>query len=106
MNKIQFWVLTALSIFIVVILGLQIVLLRMANYDQARVAQAQQIIQEGQACDVRVRQLAARIYQVAQQTQDQGLKDLLTRQQITLAPQPANQDTTVPNPAPAPIANP
>jgi hypothetical protein len=58
-------------------------------------------VSEGQSFDLHVRQVAARIYQVSQQTQDQGLKDLLTRQQITIAPSTDSTSTAQPAPASA-----
>jgi hypothetical protein len=101
MNRIQFWVLTGLSSVVVLFLILQVIFVRMAQYEQARVMAARQVIQEGQQCDVRLRQLAGRVYQLSQQTQDAGLKDLLTRQQITVTPPPASGDgSSTPSPEP------
>jgi len=71
---------------IALLLILQIIFVRMTNYDQALLLERQQFINQGEQSEVHLRQLAARIYQVSQQTQDQGLKDLLVRQQITITP--------------------
>lgn len=103
MNRTSFWILTYLSSVIAILLILQIIFVRITTYDQARLVQRQQLVSEGQSFDLHVRQVAARIYQVSQQTQDQGLKDLLTRQQITIAP---NTDaTTNAQPATAPATH-
>ncbi len=102
MNRTYFWILTYLSSLIAILLILQIVFVRMTTYDQARLVQRQQIVNEGQAYDLHVRQVAARIYQLSQQ--DQALKDLLNRQQITIAPPTdgsANAEPAAPTPAPA-----
>jgi hypothetical protein len=101
MNRIQFWVLIYLSSLIAILLILQIIFVRMTTYDQVRLVQRQQIVTEGEAYDLHVRQVAARIYQVSQQTQDQGLKDLLTRQQISIAPSADSTSSTEPAAAPA-----
>jgi len=86
MNRTYFWILTCLSSLIALLLIFQIILIRITTYDQSLLAQKQQFVNQGQQCEIRMRQLATRIYQVSQQTQDQGLKDLLTRQQITITP--------------------
>ena len=100
MTRTQHWILLAGSCLVVLFLLLQIVFARQAQYAQARLLTAQQVITDGRNCDVRLRQLAAHIYQLSQQTQDQGLKDILARQQITVQSPPA---TTA---APAQLATP
>ena len=104
MNRNQFWVLITGSCLVVLFLFLQVFLSRQAQYAQARLIAAQQVVTEGRNCDVRLRQLATRIYQVSTQTQDQALKDLLTRQQISVpaaATQPAAQPSAAPAAVPA-----
>jgi hypothetical protein len=86
MNRYQFWSLISLSGLLVVLLFLQILLIRQTNYEQTRLVMAQQVINQGQAFQTNLKQLAMRIVQLSQQTQDQGLKDLLTRQQISFTP--------------------
>jgi len=86
MNRTYFWILTCMGSLIALLLILQIIFVRMTNYDQALLLERQQFINQGEQSEVHLRQLAARIYQVSQQTQDQGLKDLLVRQQITITP--------------------
>lgn len=72
-----------MSGLIVVLLLAQILLARQNNFEQNRLSQAQQIVTQAQGFQANLKQLAMRIYQLSQQTQDQGLKDLLVRQQIT-----------------------
>ena len=89
MNRTQFWILIAGSALLVVFLLLQIIFSRSYQFEQGRALAAQQIVTEGRAAYSRWRQLAGRVYQVANQNQDQGLKDLLTRQQITVTNAPS-----------------
>jgi predicted negative regulator of RcsB-dependent stress response len=100
MNRTQFWILNGLAGFVVLLFITQIFLVRAAIYEQNQMAMAQQALQQGQAFQGNLKQLALRIVQVSQQTNDQALKDLLTRQQISFTPQ--GQDSATPAPAPAP----
>jgi hypothetical protein len=93
MNRNQFWILTGGSCLIVFFFVLQAVFAAQARAGQVRVLQAQQLITQGGQCYTRVRDLATRIYQVSQQTQDQQLKDLLTRQHV-ITPSSAPASTT------------
>jgi len=86
MNRIQFFILTGLSSLIALLLIGHIFLQRQATYEQALYSQAQQAVSVGQASQAMMKQLALRIFQDSQKTQDQALKDLLTRQQITYTP--------------------
>ena len=82
-----------------------IFLVRQTNFQQNRGAQAQQVINQGQAFEGNLKQLAARIYTDSQKNGgDQSLKDLLARQQITFNanPEPANAPEPSVPPAPAP----
>ena len=101
MNRIQFWTLIALSGLVVVLLLAQVLLVRQSNFEQNRLALAQQALSQGQAFQGNLKQLAMRIVQVSQQTNDQALKDLLARQQITFTPT-ANTDSGSSSSAPAP----
>jgi hypothetical protein len=105
MNRIQFFVLTGLSSLILCLLIGHIFLVRQANFEQNRLAQAQQVINQGQAFQGNLKQLAVRIYQDSQKSGDQGLKDLLTRQQITYNPQPEGTNGAEPTIPPAPANN-
>jgi hypothetical protein len=106
MNRIQFFVLTGLSSLVVVLLVGHIFLVRQTNFEQNRLAQAQQVINQGQAFQGNLKQLAVRIFQDSQKTGDQGLKDLLTRQQISYNPSPAGADSvpSVPSSSPSSAA--
>jgi competence protein ComGC len=105
MNRIQFFVLTGLSSLVVLLLIGHILLVRQTNFEQNRLAAAQQVINQGQAFQGNLKQLAVRIYQDSQKTQDPGLKDLLDRQQIKYTPSPegaAAPDASVPPASSAP----
>src|SRR5476649_2732555 len=104
MNRIQFFVLTGLSSLVVLLLLGNILLIRQNNFEQNRLAQAQQIVNQGQSLQGNLKQLALRIYQDSQKTQDAGLKELLDRQQIKInaGPQtPPPADSPAPSPAPS-----
>jgi hypothetical protein len=83
MNRIQFFVLIGLSSLIVLLFIGDVFLVRQTNFEQNRLAAAQQAVNQGQVFQGNLKQLAVRIFQDSQKTQDQGLKDLLVRQQIT-----------------------
>jgi phage protein D len=104
MNRIQFWVLTGLSSLIVLFLVLQLIVVHYASNDQANLAAAQQRIQRGQASQQLLKQMALRIYTDSQKTQDPGLKDLMSRQQIQFNPSTdaSSTDSATPTPAPTP----
>jgi len=102
MNRIQFFVLTGLSSLVVLLLIGHIFLTRATNFEQNRLAQAQQVINQGQAFQGNLKQLAVRIFQDSQKTGDQGLKDLLARQQITYNPAPEGANGAEPTVPPAP----
>jgi hypothetical protein len=90
MNRIQFFILIGLSSLILLLLVGHILLTRQQNFEQNRLAAAQQVISQGQVFQGDLKQLAIRIFQDSQKTQDPGLKDLLGRQQISYTPAPAN----------------
>jgi hypothetical protein len=108
MNRIQFFVLTGLSSLVVLLFIGHILLVRQTNFEQNRLAAAQQVINQGQAFKGNLQQLAVRIYQDSQKTQDPGLKELLDRNQIKYTPAPdsaAAPDASAPAaaaPAPSP----
>jgi hypothetical protein len=101
MNRIQFFVLTGLSSLVVLLVIGQIFLLRQANYQQMRFNQAQQTVNMGSTAQALVKQLAIRIFQDANKTQDPGLQKLLERQQIKYTPGSDTNATETPAP-PAP----
>ena len=100
MNRLQFIIVTSLSGVVALCIFLQIIFVRISAGDDQRAREAQAQIQQGQLCLTRLQQIAGRIAQVAQQQDDQELKDLLTRQNIKVKP-PTTDTTTTPTPAPA-----
>ncbi len=111
MNRIQFWILTGLSGVVLLLLVGHIFLVRQTNFEQNRLVAVQQAVNQGQAFQSNFKQLAVRIYQLSQQSQDPGLKELLVRQQIAISPGDSTSTSTnttetpgapAPTPAPAP----
>jgi hypothetical protein len=96
MNRFQFIIVTSLSGVIFFCIFLQIILVRVSATDDQRARAAQATIQKGQLCFTRLQQIAGRIAQVAQQQDDQQLKDLLQRQNIQIKPTPATTGTPAP----------
>jgi hypothetical protein len=105
MNRIQFFVLTGLSSLVVLLLIGQVLLARQVAYDQLLLNRAQQGVTQAQAFQGNLKEVAIRIYQDSQKLNDQQLKDLLIRQQITYKPNPTPAEDTAPStsaPAPTP----
>jgi hypothetical protein len=96
MNRIQFFVLTGLASLVLLLLVGHIFLVRQANFEQNRLAQAQQIVNQAQSFQGNLKQLAVRIFQDSQKTQDPGLKELLERQQIKYTPSSETNETALP----------
>ncbi len=96
MNRIQFFVLTGLSGLVTILLIAHIFLVRQTNFEQNRLAIASQALQQGQAFQQNLKSLAIRILQVSQQSGDPGLKELLTRNQITYTPNPSSSESSSP----------
>jgi len=103
MNRIQYFVLTGLSSLVVLLLIGHIFLVRQTNFEQNRLAAAQQVINQAQAFQGNLKQLAVRIFQDSQKTQDPALKELLDRNQIKYNPGP---ETANPAESPAPVPAP
>jgi hypothetical protein len=108
MNRIQFFTLIVLSSLVTVLLLGQIFLERQTNYEQNRLGLASQAVNQGQAFQTNLKQLAIRILQVSKQTGDPGLQDLLTRNQITYtqnaSPDGASSGSSTPASSPASTA--
>ncbi len=83
MNRIQFWALTGACGLVFILVVAHIILVRQFNEAQAQVAMAQQRVNQGQAAQSMMKQLAVRIYQDSEKNHDQKLKDLLKRQSIS-----------------------
>ncbi len=96
MNRIQFFVLTGLSSLVALLLIGHIFLTRQNNFEQNRLAAAQQVINQGQSFQGNLKQLAVRIFQDSQKSGDAGLKDLLVRQQISYNPSPEGTNAAEP----------
>ncbi len=105
MNKAQFWTLIGLSSAVVLLLIAHIILINLATGYQTKLAIAQQVINQGQASKSILEKIAVEVYKVSEAKQDQQLKDLMARQQITFNP---NTDSASSNsgstPAPAPAS--
>jgi hypothetical protein len=106
MNRTQYWLLVTLSCLVVIFLAAQAGFSVWSVKVQSRLITAQQVIQQGRACDQRWRQLIGRIVEVGQKSQDQALKDLLTRQGITVRVNPDSSSSSSQSSAPAPAAAP
>lgn len=105
MHRLQFFSLIALSCLVTLLLLAQILLVRQTNFEQNRLALASQAVNQGQAFQANLKQLAIRILQVSQKTGDPGLQELLTRNQITYTPNSDNNSSEA-APAPAPSTTP
>jgi hypothetical protein len=105
MNRVQFIIVTTLSGIVALCIFLQIIFVRLLGSDQARLRDTEQALQAGQADFTHLQQVATSIAQLAQQQNDQALKDLLVRQQIQIkAPDEANSAPPAAPAAPAPAA--
>src|SRR5277367_2199312 len=84
MNRNEFLIVTCLSALVAILLIVQVVVARMAGYEQTQVYRAQQYISQGEVCLKNLKQVALRTAQLSQQKDDQGLKDLMARNQIAI----------------------
>jgi hypothetical protein len=99
MNRIQFFVLTGLSSLLLILVGFHIALVLQVNKGQATIAAAQQAVNQGNVFGNDLQQLALAIGKESVRTGDQGLKDLLARNQITYNPPTTNNPETPATPA-------
>jgi hypothetical protein len=112
MKRSEFTISIILSVLVSLSLLGQVVLYKMMQNEQIKLAQTQQVVQRGQMWFDRFKQIAGYTGQVTQQTQDEGLKQLLARQNISLTPPKNAGSSSSPTPAPAsnamtpPAANP
>ncbi len=105
MSRVQHLVLIVLSSVVFFFLVVQAASSLWLQQLQKNLFRAQEIVQQGRVCDQRWRQLIGRIAEVGQKTQDQALKDLLTRQGITVRVNPAptsDSSSSMPGTAPSP----
>ena len=106
MNRVQFLIVTTLSGIVALCIFLQIIFVRLLGADQSRLRDTEQALQAGQNDFNHLQQIATSVAQLAQQQNDQALRDLLARQQIQIkAPDQGNASAPAPAPAaPAPAA--
>jgi hypothetical protein len=106
MNRVQFIIVTTLSGIVALCIFLQIIFVRLLGADQSRLRDTEQALQAGQNDFNHLQQIATSVAQLAQQQNDQALRDLLARQQIQIkAPDQGNASAPAPAPAaPAPAA--
>ncbi len=96
MNRIFFFVSTGLSSLVLLLLIANVVLAKSVGTLQGQTQLAQSDINQAQAFQSNLRQLALRIYQDAQKSQDPALKDIVSRQQITFTPSATDSTTPAP----------
>jgi HAMP domain-containing protein len=104
MNRIQFLIVTILSGIVALCIFLQIIFVRLLGADQSRLRDTEQALQAGQNDFTHLQQIATRVAQLAQQQNDEALRDLLARQNIQIKANPDAATSTPPAPAPAPPA--
>ncbi|HUB66781.1 MAG TPA: hypothetical protein VL981_04785 [Candidatus Methylacidiphilales bacterium] len=110
MNRNEFLIITGLSSLVAVLLIVQIIFAHLASNEQTQLMQAQQFINRGQVSVNNLRQVALLVAEYTARTGDQGLKDLMTRQNISIKPNqnaaPSGGAEAAPAPAPAPSSTP
>lgn len=84
MNSVKFYILTGLSSLVVLLLLTQGILGHIVDSQQQQILSARETINEGQQSETRLQQVAYALNGVAAQTNDQALKDILTRQNIVV----------------------
>ncbi len=105
MNRTQLLIFTVMCNLVAVFLLGHIFLTRQVNFEQNRIAGAQQLLNNSQTFQVDIKALAMRTYQDARKTNDPGLKDILARNQISFTPATANPAAPA-APSPTPAATP
>jgi HAMP domain-containing protein len=107
MNRVQFLIVTILSGIVALCIFLQIIFVRLLGADQSRLRDTEQALQAGQNDFTHLQQIATRVAQLAQQQNDEELRNLLTRQniQIKANPDEAAPGTPAAAPAPAPATS-
>ena len=101
MNRVQFIIVTTLSGIVALCIFLQIIFVRLLGADQSRLRDTEQALQAGQSDFNHLQQIATRVAQLAQQQNDQALRDLLARQNIQIKANPDDTGSAAPAPAPA-----
>jgi hypothetical protein len=104
MNRVQFIIVTTLSGIVALCIFLQIIFVRLLGADQARLRDTEQALQAGQNDFNHLQQIATSVGQLAQQQNDQALRDLLARNDIQIKANPDDSNASAPAPPPAPSA--
>jgi hypothetical protein len=99
MNRIQFYVLTGLSVLLALLIIVDIVMAHKTSGEAAELSQAQQICSQGQQVAQNLRALLNRIQFDLGKTGDQGIKDLLARQQISFKTNDGANTNSTQNPS-------
>jgi hypothetical protein len=102
MNRVQFIIVTTLSGIVALCILLQIIFVRLLGADQSRLRDTEQALQAGQNDFNHLQQIAKSVAQLAQQQNDQALRDLLARNNIQIKASPDESNASAPAPAPAP----
>jgi hypothetical protein len=98
MTRLQFWILTVTSSVAGLLLLGQIAVSQMARSTNRELQGMEILIQQGEESNKLWQQIAVRTYQASQQ--DPTLKEVLSRQQITVSPKAAKPaPPTTPAPA-------
>jgi DNA-binding protein H-NS len=84
MNRIQFLIVTILSCFVALCIISQLCLSWSLTSKETSLRQTEAALQQGEADANHLQQIATRIAQLAQQQNDEQLRDLLTRQNIKI----------------------
>ncbi len=101
MNSVKFWVLVGLSSLTVVLTGVQVWFVEDVQELAAKVNQAGQNIQVGQASGNELKALAFKIYAAGHQAQDSRLLDVLTRHGVNVNVNQPPPSAPAANPSPA-----
>jgi len=90
MSSTRFIIVTSLSGLAALVILLQVIFGYKEGNDERQLQQLDATLQQGALYDTHLLQIAQRVAQVAQQTQDQQLKDLLERQHFQIRPSSAS----------------
>ncbi len=84
MNRVQFIIVTALSGIVAFCILLQIIFVRLSAADEVKLRQVSAALQEGQNDFNHLQQIATRVAQLAQQQNDDQLRQVLIRNNIQI----------------------
>jgi hypothetical protein len=96
-SRLQFWILLSGSIFIVLLLLIQGLLLSSVQAEGRLLVKNREIVASGSSYETQWKQLAARAYELGRQ--DGALTDILTRNQIVVRPSAATSSPAVVSPS-------